>query len=77
MVFLSDCMCSLVTALAYRNAKAYDKARDTYERAAETYYKNHAYPQIIPTILSSFLYCDHSIANYVYMCILYYCSVLP
>lgn len=34
----------LFAALCYRNAKAYDKARDTYERAADTYYKNHAYP---------------------------------
>ena len=34
----------LFSALCYRNAKAYDKARDTYERAADTYYKNHAYP---------------------------------
>ena len=40
--------CSLVSALAYRNAKAYDKARDTYERAAEIHYKNHAYPH--PTV---------------------------
>ena len=39
----------LFAALCYRNAKAYDKARDTYERAADTYYKNHAYP--ILTIL--------------------------
>ena len=36
----------LFAALCYRNAKAYDKARDTYERAANTYYKNHAYPTL-------------------------------
>ena len=45
----------LISALAYRNAKAYEKARDTYERAAETHYKNHAYPlPIIVLIPSSF-----------------------
>lgn len=32
------------TASCYRNAKAYDKAIDAFERAADAYYKNHAYP---------------------------------
>lgn len=31
--------------LCYRNAKAYDKSRQAYERAAEAHYKNAAYPQ--------------------------------
>ena len=35
---------SLVTALCYRNGKAYEKSRQAYERAAETHYKNAAYP---------------------------------
>lgn len=34
----------LSPALSYRNAKAYDKARDTYDRASDAYYKNHSYP---------------------------------
>lgn len=33
------------TGLCYRNAKAYDKSRQAYERAAEAHYKNAAYPQ--------------------------------
>ena len=47
----------LFTALCYRNAKAYDKARDTYERAADTYYKNHAYP-ILKILIVVHLYCE-------------------
>ena len=31
-------------AVCYRAAKAYDKAIDAFERAADAYYKNHAYP---------------------------------
>lgn len=39
-----------MTALCYRNAKAYDKSRAAYERAAEVHYKNAAYPINITTI---------------------------
>ena len=41
------------TALCYRTAKAYDKAKDAYSCAADSYYRSHAYPP--PLLLSSLL----------------------
>ena len=37
------CMCVLFLAVCYRSAKEYDKAIEAFERAADAYYKNHAY----------------------------------
>ena len=34
----------VLLAVCYRGAKAFDKAVETFERAADAYYKNHAYP---------------------------------
>jgi hypothetical protein len=38
--FLNFCC----AALCYRSAKVYDKAIEAFERAADSYYKSHAYP---------------------------------
>ncbi len=45
MLMLCSCIVVLIyVALCYRNAKAFDKAIQTFELAADSYYKNHAYP---------------------------------
>lgn len=36
----------IITAVCYRGAKAYDKAVEMFDRAADAYYKNHAYPYL-------------------------------
>ena len=41
-------MLLLSIALCYRNGKAYDRARQAYERAAEAHYKNAGYPFFAP-----------------------------
>jgi len=33
-----------LAAICYRVAKEYDRAIETFDRAADAYYKNHAYP---------------------------------
>lgn len=38
-------------AVCYRGAKAYDKAVEMFDRAADAYYKNHAYPSWITIIM--------------------------